>query len=209
MHTQLPQLVVIHGGESHANRERYLAWLRTLNITEESLRPERKWKDTLDHELHGVASVLRPSMPSALNATYEEWSIYFDRIVPLLRDGCILLGHSLGGVFLVKYLSEHNLPVHIRALILLAAPYGDANGYTLADFNLENVPTARCGTQASLIYILHSTDDPVVPFADMESYARVFPEARQITFADKQHFNQPEFPEIVALIKEITASAAK
>ena len=45
------------------------------------------------------------------NARYEEWKIWFERMIPFLNDNVILVGHSLGGIFFVKYLSENLLPI--------------------------------------------------------------------------------------------------
>jgi hypothetical protein len=49
-------------------------------------------------------------MPNPMNARYNEWKILFKKIVLLLDDNVILIGHSLGAIFLVKYLSENKFP---------------------------------------------------------------------------------------------------
>ena len=57
--------------------------------------------------------------------------------------------------------------------------------------------------QAGKIYLYHSEDDPIVPFADLEKYAQKLPSAEKVIFKDKGHFNLPEFPEIVEKINSL------
>ena len=62
-----------------------------------------------------------PSMPNKQNAAYDEWSIWFEKYFAYLKDDVILIGWSLGGMFLAKYLSDKPFPVKIKSLFLLAA----------------------------------------------------------------------------------------
>ncbi len=62
-------------------------------------------------------------MPNKTNAQFEEWKIWFEKFIPFLNDGVILVGHSLGGVFLAKYLSENKFPKKIGGVFLVSAVY--------------------------------------------------------------------------------------
>ena len=62
----------------------------------------------LDKVLGGGYEVLIPQMPNSQNARYSEWKILFEKIISILDDEIILIGHSLGGIFLVKYFSEND-----------------------------------------------------------------------------------------------------
>ena len=74
--------------------------------------------------------------------------------------------------------------------------------YSLSDFTLP-ASLEKFAEQVKKIYLLHSKDDPVVPFEQVEKYKKVLPNAEIIIFEDKQHFNQESFSEIVGLIKNI------
>ncbi len=50
--------------------------------------------------------------------------------------------------------------------------------------------------------LFYSTDDPIVPFSDFEIYKTIFPHANAYTFTDQAHFNELEFPQIIAEIKK-------
>ena len=202
------QVIVVHGGETHASYDDYLAYLRTVPFDPFEERG-KSWRDLLPETLGEGFSVIAPKMPCKQNAKYAEWSIWFRRLVPFLEDGALLIGHSLGGVFLAKFLSEEELPVRIAGLFLVAAPFDEEDApYSLADFSLtERVHTAaeRCGR----IYIYHSKDDPVVPFADAEKYARVFPEAAVRRLDGRGHFSDAEFSEIISDMKKCAEAYGK
>lgn len=61
-----------------------------------------------------------PQFPNKQNAQYEEWKILFGKILNALDDNIILIGNSLGAIFLVKYLSENKIDKKIQKTILLA-----------------------------------------------------------------------------------------
>ncbi len=199
------QVFVVHGGEAFDTYEKYLTYLESYEI-DFDVPKTMGWKDNLAEDLGEDYEVIRPSMPSPKNAKYFEWKMWFEKYIPHLRDGVIFVGHSLGGIFLAKYLSEHHLPRDIRATILVAAPYDDSDrsyGYSLADFAVP--PTMeKCTAQGGELYLIHSSDDPVVPYADLGKYTQALPFATPIVFDDRGHFNQEQFPEIVELIQNLS-----
>ncbi len=81
--------------------------------------------------------VLLPKMPNPSNAKYNEWKIIFNKISKLLEKNVILIGHSLGAIFLIKYLSENKFPKKILATLLISPPYDDDGmEESLGDFYL-------------------------------------------------------------------------
>jgi predicted alpha/beta hydrolase family esterase len=200
------QIAIIHGGTSFKTYEDYLSYLKTKEISLEKLRPRKDWKDTLASELGDDYEILMPRMPNSTNARYKEWKLWFERIADLFNDNVVLIGHSLGGIFLAKYLSENSFPKRIRSTILVAAPFDDEDdlesGESLVDFALPHSLT-KLTEQGGKIYLLHSKDDPVVPFGQLQKYQRALPEAETVVFEDREHFNQETFSEIIELIKSI------
>lgn len=104
------QILVIHGGHVYSTYADYVHELKNEKVDLERLKYELDWKDSLAADLGDEYEVLVPSMPNKTNAKYREWKIWFERIVPLLKNDVILVGHSLGGIFLAKYLSLETLP---------------------------------------------------------------------------------------------------
>jgi uncharacterized protein len=132
-------------------------------------------------------------MPNKSNAQFEEWKLWFEKLIPFLYQDVILTGHSLGGTFLAKYLSETQFLKKIKAVFLIGAVYDkDDSGHSIASFTL---PT-RLNLQTENIYLYHSKDDSVVPFSALEKYKKALPNAQIKIFEDRGHFNQEKFPEL-------------
>ena len=168
----------------------------------DKLRSQRDWKDTLAERLGEDFDVLSPRMPNGTNARYKEWEIWFERITPFLGKDLIFIGHSLGGIFLAKYLSENTISKTIKATILVAAPFDDANEESLADFKLSS-SLAKFSEQSGVIYLIHSKDDPIVPFEQLKKYKQGLPNSKTIILNNREHFNQEAFPEIIKLIRTL------
>lgn len=200
------QIIIIHGGTSFATYEDYISYLENKEIDIAKLRPRKEWKNSLSVELGDSYDILLPRMPNGTNARYKEWKIWFGNIIKVLDDEVVLIGHSLGGIFLAKYLSENVFPKKIIAAILVAAPFDDAEGAdgkeSLVDFTLPS-SLAQFARQCDKIYLLHSEDDPVVPFAQLEKYKNALLDAKAFIFKDREHFNQETFPEIIDIIKSL------
>ena len=194
------QVIVIGGGESFASHRAYLSFLKKREIDfEQYRRPRRGWKETLGTALGSRFEVIRIGMPNPLNAKYAEWKLWFEKFVPHLARETAFVGHSLGGVFLAKYLSKNRFSKRIRATFLVAAPFG------WADFSLPR-NLARFARQGGKIFIYQSADDAVVPPPDAEKYGKALPRAVARRFRRRGHFNQPSFPE---LARDLRASWAR
>ena len=198
------QVVIIHGGTTFTTYRDYIKYLETRELSLDRIRPALDWKATIGTDLGKNYDVIAPKMPNNTNAKYKEWKIWFERITHLLGDEVILVGHSLGGVFLAKFLSESNLPAKIKAVFLVAAPFDDSDieDEDLTEFKLPK-SLANISSQASKIYLLHSKDDPVVPFSHLEKYSQALPGAKKVIFKNNGHFRQPTFPEIAKLINSL------
>jgi predicted alpha/beta hydrolase family esterase len=197
------QVVAIHGGTSFDTYEDYIAFLKTRELTLERLKHFDDWKGWLGRHMGDSYEVLLPKMPNGTNACYFEWALWLERCLPFIQDNVILIGHSLGGIFLAKYLAEHDFPKAIKATILIAAPFNDTStDESLTDFALP-ASLEKLVNQAGRIYLLHSKDDPVVPFEQVKQYEQMLPDAHAVLFEDKQHFNQETFPELATLIKSL------
>ncbi len=194
------QVLVVHGGDTFEKYNDYINFLKSFEIDLDKFR-RGGWKDVLQTRLGGKFDVIYPQMPNKFNANYIEWKIWFEKILNLLGNNLILIGHSLGGIFLAKYLSENKVNKKIRATILVAAVF-DETGESLTNFRLPK-SLDNFLNQSEKIYLIHSRDDQVVPFEAMGKYKKLLPKAEVITFEDRGHFNQEKFSEIVELIKKI------
>lgn len=196
------QILVIHGGTTFDTYEEYISYLKSKEMTIDRLKYRQDWKDGLGEELGENYEVLSPRMPNGTNARYEEWEIWLERMIPVLDNNLILIGHSLGGIFLAKYLAENVFAKKIKATILVAPPFDAANGETLSDFKLPAALT-KLAEQGGQIYLVQSKDDPVVPFTEQGKYQKALPNAKTLILETSGHFKQESFPELVGLIKKL------
>lgn len=193
------QVVVIHGGDTFETHEEYISFLKNYKVSLEYYKKKR-WRDLLQNTLGESFDVVAPAMPNKNNARYEEWKIWFEKLIPFLNEEIILIGHSLGGSFVAKYLSENKFHKKLKAVLLVSAVYDkDTEGYDLGTFSLP----AKLNLQTEKIYLYHSKDDNVVPFNDVNKYKEALPNAEVKIFEDRGHFTQEQFPEIVEDIKSI------
>lgn len=191
------QVIVIHGGESFRTHNEYISFLKKLWIDSARYRSGKKnWKGMLGAALGRRFEVIAPEMPNKLNAQYDEWKLWFLKFAPHLRRGVILVGHSLGGTFLIKYLSENTFPKKIHAT-LLVAPALMAGSFR-PPRNLKKLEK-----QGGRIFLYHSRDDRVVPFANFVEYQKRLPRAVPRVFKNRGHFNQAGFPELVRDIRAV------
>jgi len=192
------QVVVIHGGTTFNTYKKYMSFLKSIDIDLEKYKKKR-WNESLQDKLGKNFEVFLLRMPNPINAKYDEWKILFNKIAGLLKNNVILIGHSLGGVVLAKYLSENKFPKKILASILIAPPYIEKS---LDRFTIPN-NLEKFQKQGGRIFIYYSKDDPVVPYINLEKYQKALPDAIARIFKKRGHFNQPEFPELVREIKEL------
>lgn len=204
---QKQQVFYIHGGSPYSNYEAFLNDLRTKGVWDlpgtESIK---KWSGTLREDLGEQYEVFMPAMPNKQNAKYTEWKIWFERHFEHIQNDVILVGFSLGGYFLVKYLIENDTPFQVKALVLGAAPFENSPDDTRedgGDFAFDTAKVGELQEKVGHIVLLHSTDDFVVPYEHVLKYKEALPKAELLTFTDKNHFLIPEFPELVQSIQNL------
>lgn len=195
------QVVVIGGGDSFDRYKDYLTFLKEKDVDSNYFKAHKDWKGALGDVLGKNFEVFSLSMPNKNNARYVEWKIWFERVIPFLKNDVVLIGQSLGGMFLAKYLATTTFPKKIPATFLVSAPYGGGKKESLSQFKLPP-SLSKFEKQSGKIYIIHSHDDPLVPFDHAEKYKKVLPDAKVLIFKNRGHFNTDSFPEIVKLIKK-------
>ncbi|MEY4723341.1 MAG: hypothetical protein RLZZ324_854 [Candidatus Parcubacteria bacterium] len=201
----MPQdVLVIHGGNSFPTHAAYEAWLASKQFTREGMLGD-DWKATLGKTLGADFTVFTPRMPNPQNASFDDWALWFEKFMTVMRPGVILVGHSLGGIFLAKYLATHAASVKVKALFLVAPLHTIAGEGLAPEFELPRNMN-RVVEQVPKIHLYHSEDDQVVPFDNLLKYQADLPGAITSIFGDRGHFNMAAFPEIVA---DIRAAAAE
>lgn len=138
-----------------------------------------------------------PLMPQPEDPTYDEWKSKLDKEFAGLKGEVLLIGHSLGGSVLLKYISEESLPVTVSGLFMVAAPCWGADedwqeeSYQLAP-DLKQLPLSE-----DKLYFYHSYEDNVVPLAHLDAYRQRFPQANYRELTGYSHDYSDGLPELV------------
>jgi len=201
------QVFYIHGGESYKNYEDFIDRLQTKDIWDlPSTESYKKWTSTLASDLGEEYEVFMPAMPNKNNAKYDEWKIWFEKHFQYLHDDIVVIGCSLGAMFLTKYFVENQTPFSVRELIIMACPVQDGtfSDNDCGDFLTDVSDLAKMSGKARKITIMHSKDDFVVPYEHAIKYKEALPEAELVTFEDKNHFLVEELPELVERIRDLS-----
>jgi len=195
------QILMIHGGMTFKNERDYLRYLKNIKV---STIPKPYWEADLEKKLSKRFEIVRPRMPLQDNAKYRDWKILFERYIPLLKKDYILIGSSLGGIFLAKYLSEHKMPKKALSVYLVCAPFDGTlpTEDLVGGFKLKS-NLSLLEKNCRNLYIMFSKDDDVVPVSHAEKYRRKLKKAHVIIFKGKKgHFTVSKFPEIITQIKQ-------
>ncbi|MDD5341860.1 MAG: alpha/beta hydrolase [Patescibacteria group bacterium] len=201
MKSRKTQIFFVNGGSTHHNNRAYQRFLKTRPIT---IEKKISWNDAyLDQALGPTFHIIRPRMPLQDNAKYQDWAIHFERFFPKLKNNLILIGQSLGGGFLAKYLSENKFPRKILSVYLVCPPFDDTlpSEHLAGGFKLKS-DLSLMEKNAKKLYLLFSKNDDVIPVVHAAKYAKKLPNAKVIVYKHiKGHFRVAKFPEIVRMIK--------
>ena len=140
---------------------------------------------------------IEPPMP--FRPRYNEWKKEFERCD--ITPDTILVGHSCGGGFLMRYLSEHkDLSV---GKVVLVAPWINPSNNPEADtadfFDFEIDPDFPSRTAGVTVFV--STDDypDVVETVNMLREKVVNLDIRE--YLDRGHFKTTPFPELLDVVR--------
>ena len=174
------KIVLIHGfkASSHSN---FFPWLT----------------DELKKQGHEVVC---PDMPGAEDPDSEEWvKFLLDEVGPI-DDETIVLGHSLGGATALRFLEAAEVYSTPKACILVSTPWmiksEQFRGFFLSELDFEVLMW-----KASKFAVVHSKDDPTIPFNHATKYADLL--HAQLVEADGcGHFLGEKYPIILSTIQD-------
>lgn len=131
----------------------------------------------LQKELGAEYDVRYPKMPAPENPSYILWKEKLENELRGISGEVILVGHSLGGSVLLKYLSEEPYKVSVAGLFLVAAPYWGKKHWQIEEYLLSEDFASKL-SRIPEIFLYHSHGDELVPFAHVKAYAKKLPQAK-------------------------------
>jgi predicted alpha/beta hydrolase family esterase len=151
----------------------------------------------LRSKLSGEFKILFPKIEKPGEPAYAKYKKMFASSFAKLNGPVILIGHSLGGSTLLKYLSEEKPDISILGLFLVSTPHwkSDMKEFVLKeDFqnSLKDIPA---------VFLYHSKQDPDAPFESLKFYKAAFKSATVHELPGKEHTFPKGLPELVKDIK--------
>jgi uncharacterized protein len=138
--------------------------------------------------------------------TYAMWKSMFNQELASLMGENLLIGHSLGGSMLLKFLSEEKTSLQIKGLFLVSVPFWGKDGWKVDDFSLRNNFQMHL-PELPIIHLYHCLDDPIVPCEHMAYYKKEFPNAVVHELSGNDHAFTKGLPKIAKNIKNLERSA--
>jgi uncharacterized protein len=132
--------------------------------------------------------------PKPYDPVYEDWKAVFEQLQ--INTETILIGHSCGGGFLTRYLSEYSGKYPKK--IILVAPWLDPEKELTTDFFDFEIDSEL--PEKTEVHIFSSSDDDTSLLKSFEIFKEKLPNAIWHEFSDKGHFCEKEFPELLGVI---------
>lgn len=180
--------------------------MKIILIHGKNTDPSRAWYSWLGEEVEKMGyEFVAPVLPKAADPVMEEWLAEIDKARP--DDDTVLVGHSRGGVAVMRWLEKQDPGKRVKKVILVAtnsgrlkdkAIPGESNYgfYTEEGYDFEKIKS-HCDE----FIVLHSRDDKWVPFSAGETNAAGL-SARFLQFNDRGHFGK-SVNKIPELLEEI------
>jgi pimeloyl-ACP methyl ester carboxylesterase len=143
-------------------------------------------------------------MPDEANPTFATWRLALENEFATLRDGAIVVGHSVGGTILINVLAECMPKVALGAIVLIAAPFIGEGGWTSADIEPASDLAARL-PPAVPVFLYHGDKDDIAPIAQVALYADAIPRARVRRLANRDHQLNNNLAEVASDIRELVS----
>jgi len=145
-------IIIIHGS-NYKDRER----IKKYNLLPQNKRHWISWiKEKLEEK---EINCFTPLMPKNWAPVYGEWKKEFEKLP--VNEGNILIGHSTGGGFLVRWLGETKKK--IKKLILVAPAKLTMVGYDyfkeVVNFEIDETIKKRVG---EIILFTSNNDDEMI-----------------------------------------------
>lgn len=154
----------------------------------------------LKNELPNDFEIHYPLIDVPEDPSYQKWKNLLDQEFKNLKEPVILIGHSLGGSVLLKYISEEKPKISISSLYLVATPQWGKNGWDIDEFVLQENFEHELG-DIEKVYLYHCKEDSIVPFKHLSFYKKAFPNAVVRVLEGTDHIFSKGLPELIGDIK--------
>jgi uncharacterized protein len=169
-------------------------------------KEDEKLVASLRDSLGPPYEVYYPAMKNEDDANFKTWVTQIKEELAALNDAVILVGHSVGASILIKFLCETEIEKRVLGIFLIATPFwGGAKGWTYDGYQALVLPGEDISKfpQDVPVFLYHSRDDEVVPFAHLALYAERLPRATICALDGRGHQLNNDLSEVANDIRKL------
>lgn len=163
----MPNIFIIHGSEGNPN-ENWFPWLK-------------KQLEDLGHKVHV------PAFPTPENQTFGEWMKIWHQYGQFLDENSIVIGHSLGVLFLLSVLEKAKVKAAFFVAGFAGLPgnrFDDGMKTFARDFDFEKIKN-----NCQRFFVYHSDNDPYVKLDVAQNLAEQL-DVKVSLIKNAGHFNE-------------------
>jgi len=157
---------------------------------------DKKLVSYLQNALDETYEIVYPKMPGEDDPDYEAYKAKIEKELKGVDGGLILVGHSLGACFLLKYLTGKEIDKNIIGIFLASTPFWGEGGWQYEGFSLDNELASKVTTDIP-VFFYHGTNDETVPFSHLSLYKEKFPHAEFREIVGRGHQLDNDLSEMV------------
>lgn len=154
-------------------------------------------------------SVIMPNFPIRSDASYIKWSLILDKYKKYFNSETIVVAHSIGNPFFIKYLFQNKLQISTYISVagfcdLFEVPDREDLNNAFINFAISNSEINYCKNSVKNRFSLYSDTDHVIPFNVLESFVTKI-KSYPVFIKGMGHFgnrdNISDLPQIEEIIK--------
>lgn len=156
-------------------------------------------------------NVIFPDFPIRQDADYKTWAKIMDKYRKdgYLNKDSIIIAHSLGTLFIPRYLAENNISINLfiscAGFVNYHSDREDLNSVT-ERFKPTNGQIDSAINLMRNRYAIYSNNDHIIPFKELENYANRY-KAEKVYIENIGHLGKSsgitELPQAIEIIKSI------
>ena len=153
--------------------------------------PSQKWYPWLAKEVKNLGlDFVAPALPHTEDPRADEWIAELEKLNP--DENTILIGHSRGGVAILRYLEKLPKEKKVHKVILVATNAGYSEKINKTEnnktfFSKEGYNFEKIKSHCDNFVVFHSVNDHIVPFQAGEENAKGL-NAKFYKFENARHF---------------------
>jgi len=183
----------------------YTTFMKVVLMHGKDTDPTQKWYPWFAKEVKNfLMDFFAPALPDSSDPSIDKWIAELEKTNP--DEDTILVGHSRGGVTILRWLEELPINRRVQKVILIGTNSGNSEKMIGTEnskgfFTKEGYDFKKIKLHCNNFVVLHSRDDEWVPFQAGEENAKGL-NAKFLKFDNRGHFGK-KVSTIPELLREI------